>query len=106
MGFPPDYFKIQNEEFEVKPEITTYQNNGSLAVALICNGELFAVLTVNIDDTAWIKDPAMAFVDTNNCPWAPEFLEKNQLAKPPEIIGFSGMCCYPLYEFDLKKIAE
>lgn len=80
--------------------------DGSLAVEMIANGfgdwEPWATLTVNLGT----GDERHAFVDTNNCPWATEFLESNGLAHPTGIEMPSGYCTYPLYEFTSKFFAE
>lgn len=42
-------------------------------------------------------DDKCFFVDTNNCPWAPAFLEKYEIAEPTGKFGASGYCIYPEY---------
>lgn len=64
--------------------------------------EPYAALTTNLG----FADERMAFIDTNNCPWATEFLESNGLAKDTGLVGASGYCVYPLYEFTDKFFAE
>ena len=61
----------------------------------------FATLTVNLGMKLGENE---AFVDTNNCPWAEEFIEKYGLGEPTGELGFSGYCVYPAYKFDLSKI--
>ena len=80
--------------------------DGSLAVDMIANGfgdwEPWATLTVNLG----VGGEGYAFIDTNNFPWAPAFLEENGLAVPMGVGGQSGYCTYPLYEFTSKFFAE
>lgn len=91
-------------EYEVEMERSTYFNNKSLAIQLTCIDEEygfkepFAMLTVNLDDG--MANDEYAYVDTNNCPWAEEFIEENNLGSPTGIMGFSGYCAYPLYRFN------
>lgn len=95
---------------------STYMNNGSLAVVLICDdGMPYTTLTVNLDgvDILLKARPNYAFVDTNNNAFAEAFLKNNELAKPvidartdEPVCAKSGFCTYPLYEFDLDKIPE
>lgn len=91
--------------YDVNIHKTAYRNNGALAIVLDSPTEgPFATLTVNLDGP---KPPAnYAFVDTNNCPWAEAFIKANKLGKPIGMVGYSGYCQYPLYEFDLSKLGE
>lgn len=83
---------------------SAYRDNNSLAVLLTCTdedcyGEPFAVLTVNLCDG--MANEEYAYVDTNNCPWAEEFIKENNLGTPTGLMGYSGYCSYPLYLFSL-----
>ena len=90
--------------YNVKVVRDNYVNNQSLAIMLLeKNGEPFADLTVNIDG---IADGTMAYVDTNNNSWAEKFIEENGLGVKTGAMGFSGFCAYPLYKFDIDKIAS
>ena len=97
---------LYNKEWDLTLVRSHYLYGGVLAViAVEPNGECFTVLTVNIEDFP-TKDSSYAFVDTNNNPWAEQFLVENEIATP---VGFSvpsGYCMYPLYKFDLSKIKE
>ena len=82
-----------------------YTNNQTLAVQLISAippWSRFATITVNINGGG--QDEKHAYLDTNNCPWAEEFIKDNNIAKPVEgVVGYSGFCQYPLYEFNLES---
>lgn len=97
-------------EYEVKMVCSTYRNNNSLAIILTCHNdeydfdEPFADLTVNLSGD--IANDTYQFVDTNNCPWAEEFIEENNLGTPTGLYGGSGYCSYPLYQFNIDKIKE
>ena len=89
-------YKINSwgQEYEVYLKKNSYRDNGSLAIQIFdaSDGCPFAVLTVNLEETPWcythVKDKeSVAFVDTNNNPWAEEFI-KNE----------SGLCNYYLVE--------
>ena len=83
-----------------------YIYNNRLAVQLTtakAPWEPYATLTVNLDGER-LDSSNQAFVDTNNCPWAPEFLEDNGIAKPTGVTAKSGFCTYPLYEFSRDAI--
>lgn len=90
--------------YDVNTRRTSYCNNGGLAIVLDSPTEgPFATLTVNLES----KLPAnYAFVDTNNCPWAEQFIREHKLGKPTGMVGYSGYCTYPLYEFDMSKLGE
>ena len=79
-----------------------YANNHTLHVQAWCEDGPFATITVNIPGGC--AGDNFAYVDTNNCPWAPEFLEENGLATNTGIIGYSGYCAYPLFNFNVDKI--
>ena len=88
--------------------VTKYTNPETLAILLKCAEspwEDFAVITVNLVSSPYgdvkYQDESHAYIDTNNCPWAEDFLQENGIAKPDprDIYGMSGYCTYPLYEF-------
>ena len=87
--------------YKVNVIVDRYYNNRNLAINLFDPVEgPFARLTVNI-----VKlKPGLAFVDTNNCPWAEEFIAEHKLGKPTGEFGRSGRCIYPLYEFDMDAL--
>lgn len=77
-----------------------YVYGGMAVCAYLRNGEPWSDITVNIPGT--IAPVGTAFIDTNNNPWAEDFLMENGIAKPTGATGHSGYCTYPLYEFDMK----
>lgn len=90
--------------YEVNISRSTYRNNGNLAIILDSPTEgPFATLSVNLYDRL---PKNQAYVDTNNCPWAIDFIREYELGKFTGITGRSGYCTYPLYEFDLSKLGE
>jgi hypothetical protein len=65
----------------------------------------FATLTVNL--VLGSQSFSRAFVDVNNCPWIEPFLVSNDIAVPVKNIqARSGYVMYPLYDFDLTKLAK
>lgn len=102
---------LYEEPIKVKLVHTKYYKTGELAVLLLTSldsePEEYAMITVCIPHGTYELQPDMGFVDINNCPWAPEFLETNKIAT--RIVGCnatSGFVSYPLYEFDMSKIEE
>ena len=63
-----------------------------------------ATITVCLGDNTIGKDEQ--YVDTNNCPWAEEFIAEYNLGKPTGKMMRSGYCEYPLYEFDLDELKK
>lgn len=97
--------------YPVTVKTSHYTNNNTLAVILIeasAPWSPFATITVNLSGFfEGLQDDTHAYIDTNNCPWAEEFLQDNGIAKPYKgWTGQSGFCTYPMYEFDLDSIWE
>lgn len=84
-------------KYEVTTEVTTYLKPKRVALQLWCDDGPFATVSVNLPNEKLTNERCF-FVDTNNCPWAKDFLEKNEIAKPTGNLGFSGFCVYPEYE--------
>lgn len=95
-----DYF---GNNVNVMPYIGKYHNN-NLAIRLVTyEHEPYAIITTNLGE----KLPEdCAYVDTNNCPWATDFIEKYKLGEWTGKIRRSGYCAYPLYRFDLNRLGE
>lgn len=93
---------------EVKLSIAHYQNNGNLAIQMICvNGEYenepFAFLTVNLNE----KLPEnCAYIDINNLRQAFDFCLLNKLAEFDYSFKQSGYCSYPLMRFNMDEIKK
>ena len=95
-------------DYKLAPVIEHYSSNGTLAIELweTKRGKLsepFATLTVNLSKS---KGKTKQYVDINNCPWALNFIETNELGKRTGDYDFSGYCIYPEYEFNLEKLNE
>lgn len=76
---------------------------GGLAIQLYCDDGPYARLTVNLKPVP----EGFAYVDTNNVPFAEEFINRYKLGK--YVVGqdaISGFCVYPLYHFDMGKLNE
>ena len=93
--------------YPVTLRFTHYNQNKTLAVQLVqasgrVLGVTFATITVNLNDKR--QDDDHAYLDTNNCPWAVEFLKDNGIAEPVDgAVCVSGFCIYPLYKFNLES---
>ena len=82
-----------------------YVFGGTLSVTLWDKeGDEFATLTVNLQDNSLAESEA--YLDTNNCPWAVEFVESNKLGERTGKTKDSGFCTYPLVRFDMEKLNE
>lgn len=99
----PKYLEIEmfDEVDKVCFFISSYSNNGNMAIELITDeDEPYCGLSVNLD----FLMPGFAFVNTNSEIKFEKILKKNKWAKPTGTKRSSGYCTYPLYEFDLKKM--
>ena len=98
--------KYYGKTFNLIAYKETYARDDSLAITLIDKkeGEPFSCLTVNVMESFFLE-PNQAYVDINNNPWALDFIEQNKLGKFIGRYAHSGYCTYPLFEFDLSKLA-
>lgn len=86
-------------------QIGRYQADGSVAIEAWNNQDgPIARLTVCLCDGSLAEDEA--YVDTNNCPRAVEFIEKEGLGKRTGRTGRSGYCTYPVVKFDMEQLRE
>lgn len=91
-------------EYTLDFQKATYQNNGSLAIQIMCteDGEFyepFCRLTVNLAYPP--ADKECAFIDTNNCPMdLVQMLIANGVMTPTGVDQMSGFCIYPECRFD------
>ena len=82
-----------------------YQMDGSIAVEIVSKREgPVARLTVCLCDPSLGEDES--YIDTNNCPWAVDFLQSKDLAKMAGKTRRSGYCVYPTMKFNRDKLAE
>ena len=102
-------YKVKTKfgEYDVTIEVGKYFYGDNIAVQLFTTDEgfeePFATITVNLADYG-ILGQNKAFIDTNNCPWAEDFLKENGLGEPTGRYGTSGYCRYPLYDIFVNKI--
>lgn len=99
--------EIRGKQRKLIPTLGMYQvedmfakERDGLAVCLSEDGEPFAVITVSFGEFIGIKNAA--YIDTNNCPWAPKMLEDAGVARNTGFKKRSGFCEYPLYLFEEK----
>lgn len=92
---------------QVELLVNVYANDNSLYVGLTSweDGypEPYGDVTVNLS----LAVPNFcAFVDTNNMPEIEEFLVKNEIAEFTGLTQPSGLCTYPLYFFNERRLKE
>lgn len=95
---------FHGKTYNLRIKRNVYTNNKNLCLTLVDNRyeEDFARITTNITMLPY----GMAAVDTNNCPWAEDFIKSNMLGRDTGTKIKSGYCTYPVYEFDIKVIDE
>ena len=83
--------------------IRSYSNNNTALELVWEDGIPLAIITVNLGD---LLEKNMAYIDTNNCSWAEDFLVDNDFGIPTGEYKASGFCVYPLYQLDLERIGK
>lgn len=98
-------YKSYGVEYTLTFQKTTYQNNGSLAIQVMCQekGEDFVEpycrLTTNLEVPPVNEN--MAYIDTNNVPQdLVQMLLDAGVMKFTGVDQMSGWCIYPEAEFD------
>lgn len=91
--------------YNVYPIKATYSNGRTAILLVTFTGEELARLTVNIPNHE-VYEQDNSFIDTNNVPWAEEFLLTNNLAVDLYLWAPSGFHTYPLYKFNLNKFYD
>lgn len=61
-----------------------------------------ATITVCLCDKSLGENEA--YIDTNNCPWAMDFIKEYKLGTPTGRTGRSGFCEYPVVKFDTLQL--
>ena len=86
-------------------EIGKYVADGSPAIQAWSPTEgPVATLTKCLDDIT--LEDGEVYIDTNNCPWALDFLVENGLAEEAGRFGISGYCLYPVVRLNMDKVME
>lgn len=98
---------IYDHMVNLEPYYTYYRDNNRLAIVLydVDTKEDYAELTVNLPD-AKVYNKNQAYVDTNNCTWAIEYIKRSGIGKPLSDFSVSGFCIYPLFEFNLERMKK
>lgn len=100
---------VRGKTYPVTFQINKY-TNGNLCLSLIDHSEgypaPFCRLTTNLGPVSEVDMSDSAFIDTNNCPWAEDFLTNLEVAVPSGILQQSGYCTYPLYYFNMNEIRK
>lgn len=97
-------FSTEYGDYTVTLEKREYYN-GNLAIRMITeDDEVFATMTVNLGEEDDVLPKDQAYLDVNNLPEIEEFVVKNKLAEPMEIVMQSGYVVYPLYKFNLEEL--
>ena len=96
-------------QFTVETPYETYEqctysvkqyNNKHVAVQLFCEDGPLATLTVNVTGIERFPENCSC-IDTNNCPWGEELVERLGIATFTGSYLHSGFCTYPVYEFSI-----
>lgn len=95
--------KTDFAEYDVYLDVSEYVENKNVAVSLWSDevGPV-AMLTKNLEKV----EDGYAYIDTNNNPWAEDFIVSNGLGEPTGKVKQSGYCIYPLYKLNMDAILE
>lgn len=80
--------------------IGNYSYNNNTAISLDCSEGVFATITVNLDESL---DEDMAYLDTNNCSWVEDIMEKYGLGEFTGKSKQSGFLCIPIIQIKFKS---
>ena len=83
-----------------------YQADNTLYLELWTDEEPYATLTTCLGLKKSKENESLAFLDTNNFPQGPAIVKELGIGEPTGLYKSSGYCTYPLYKFDLQKVAE
>lgn len=86
-------------------QVGKYQADDSIAIQA-WNQQDGPIATLTVCQCDNSLGEGEAYIDTNNCPWAVDFIEKEGLGKRTGHIGRSGYCTYPVIKFDMQKLKE
>lgn len=86
-------------------QVARYQADNSRAIEIWNRKDgPIARITVCITGSMLAEDEVV--LDTNNCPWAVEFVEGNDLGEDTGRTVKSGYCEYPVVKLNVEKIGE
>lgn len=86
-------------------QVARYQADNSRAIEIWNNEDgLIARITVCIAGSGLAEDETV--IDTNNCPWAMEFIKQHGFGQATGRMVRSGYCTYPVVKLDIEKIGE
>lgn len=84
-------------------QVGKYRADNSIAImAENMEDGPIATITVCLCDTS--LDENEEYVDTNNCPWALDFIKENKLGEPTGKWRQSGFCTYPAVKFNAEQL--
>lgn len=86
-------------------QVGKYQADDSIAIqAWNQKDGPIATITVCLCDRSLGENEA--YIDSNNCPWAVEFIQKYNLGKITGRTGRSGYCTYPVVRFNMEQLTK
>lgn len=86
-------------------QVARYQADNSRAIEIWNNEDgPIARITVCIAGSGLAEDETV--IDTNNCPWAMEFIKQHGFGQATGRMVKSGYCTYPVVKLDIEKIGE
>ena len=109
------YARREGSQVELKTEFRVYQDV-YLVIGRYFMDDSIAVDVQNDEDgpiarlTVCLVDKTLgeneAYIDTNNCSWAVDFIEENCLGEKTGRSRESGYCTYPVVKFDAGQLKK
>lgn len=97
--FRTSYSKYEN----CKLDVNKYMVDDSVCIE-IYNDEEGCIARITTCLNSPFLSENQGYVDTNNCPWAVDLIERLHLGTPSGITSRSGYCEYPLYDFNMDEL--
>lgn len=89
--------------YDVELRVSRYSADNSVALLAFDPKEgPIATLTVCLNDKS--LEYGTSYIDTNNCPWALDFIVKNGFGKQTGKTRQSGFCIYPQVRFNMDRL--
>lgn len=97
--------RLYEEVYKLSNQVARYQADNSRAIEIWNNEDgPIARITVCITGSGLAEDETV--IDTNNCPWAMEFIKQHGFRQATGRMVKSGYCTYPVAKLDIEKIGE
>lgn len=85
-------------------QIGKYSRNNKTALRIV-NNNMGAIAEITVCIPGF-SDKGTTILDTNNCPWALDFMTDNGFATKTSVNVQSGYCVYPVVRLNMEEIRK